>query len=73
MILLVILNLLPIRRMLRRLCPQETRMPDDQDENQRPKAEAEKLTRDLMKRMLSLPPKPHEKMKAKKKSKSRKK
>lgn len=60
MILLIILNLSPIRRMLRRLANPERAMQDQEpSEDARTPEEAEKLAREVMKRMLSTPPTPH--------------
>jgi hypothetical protein len=73
MLLVLVWNLVPLTRMLLRLRQTETRMQNDQDEKRTP-AETERLTREVMKRMLQTPPKPHEdalkkKKAAKKKSK----
>ena len=67
LILLGILNLPPIRRMLRALTPRIA-MTDEE----RTPAETAQIARDVMKRMLQTPPTPHEdvpkKRTAKKKS-----
>jgi hypothetical protein len=60
MVLALILNLLPIRRMLRFLKNLERKMQDQEpSEETRTPEEAEKLAREVMKRMLSTPPTPH--------------
>jgi hypothetical protein len=73
MILLIILNLPPIRRMLRVLANPERRMQDQEpSEETRTPEEAEKLAREVMKRMLATPPTPRvpKEKAAKKKTKS---
>ncbi len=56
----MILNLPPIRRMLRVLANPERQMQDQEpSEETRTPEEAEKLAREVMKRMLSTPPTPH--------------
>lgn len=60
-VLLLIWNLRLLARILLRLARPETQMPNDQDD-QRPPKETAQLARDVMRRMIASPPKPHEKM-----------
>jgi hypothetical protein len=71
MILVLILNLLTIRRMLLELTNPERKMQNQEPPNdERTPEEAEKLARETMRRVLQTPPTPHvpKKTAAKKKS-----
>jgi len=70
MLILLVLNLPALARMILRRPSPEIAMPNDQDDKRSPKETAQ-LARDVMRRMIEAPPKPHEKLTKKKKSRRR--
>jgi hypothetical protein len=72
MLILLVLNLPALARMILRRTSTEIAMPNDPPDDKRSPKETAHLARDVMRRMMASPPKPHEKL-TKKKFRSRRK